>query len=108
MSATSRTRCCACETAIPYPGTKTTDREVPNSSAASSTEHCRMGFLPSSSAGLSCTLPKAPNSTLVIERFIARHMRMERMKPDDPSSEPVMIWILLSSMKPIAASVRPA
>jgi len=44
----------------------------------------------------------------VIERFIARHMRMERMNPEEPSSEPVMIWILLSSMNPIAASVRPA
>jgi len=93
---------------MPYPGTKTTDREVPRISAASSIETCRIGFFPSSSAGFSCTLPKAPKSTLVIERFIARHIRMERMNPEDPSKEPVMIWILLSSMNPIAASVSPA
>ena len=43
-----------------------------------------------------------------MDRFIARHIRMERMNPDDPSSDPVMIWILLSSMNPIAASVSPA
>ena len=30
------------------------------------------------------------------------------MNPEDPSNDPVMIWILLSSMNPIAASVRPA
>ena len=67
-----------------------------------------MGFFAASPAGSSCTLPNAPKSTLVIERFIARHIRMDRMKPEEPSNDPVMIWILLSSMKPIAASVRPA
>jgi len=35
-------------------------------------------------------LPKAPNSTFVIERFIARHIRIERMKPEKVSV-PAMI-----------------
>jgi hypothetical protein len=31
---------------------------------------------------VSDTLPKAPNITFVIERFIARHINTERMKPE--------------------------
>ena len=54
------------------------------------------------------TLPKAPNSTFIAERFIARHMSIASRKPEVPSSEPVMIWILFISTKPIAASARPA
>jgi hypothetical protein len=53
-------------------------------------------------------LPKAPKSTFIAERFIARHMRSERRKPDVPSSEPVMIWILFMSTKPMDASASPA
>ena len=54
------------------------------------------------------TLPKAPKSTFIAERFMARHMSSDSRKPDVPSSEPVMIWILFMSTKPMAASARPA
>ncbi len=37
----------------------------------------------SPSAFACCTWPKAPNSTLVNERFIALHMMMERIRPLD-------------------------
>ena len=32
-----------------------------------------------------------PNSTFVNERFIALHMMIERIRPDEPSSAPAMI-----------------
>ncbi len=54
------------------------------------------------------TLPKAPKSTFIAERFMARHISSESRKPEVPSSEPVMIWILFMSTKPMAASARPA
>ena len=54
------------------------------------------------------TWPKAPNSTLANERFIALHMMIERIKPDEPSSAPAAISSLLSSTKPIATADRPA
>ena len=47
-------------------------------------------------------------STLVNERFIARHMMIDRMKPLEPSSAPAVISSLLSSTKPIATADRPA
>src|SRR5882672_10849624 len=53
-------------------------------------------------------LPKAPNSTFVIERFIARHIRIERMNPEKPSKVPAMISTLFESTKPVAAEARPA
>ena len=57
---------------------------------------------------LACTWPNAPNSTLVNERFIARHMMIDRIKPLEPSSAPAVISSLLSSTKPIATADRPA
>ena len=62
----------------------------------------------SPAAAVACTWPKAPNSTLVNERFIALHMMIERISPDDPSSAPAMISSLFSSTKPIATADRPA
>jgi hypothetical protein len=53
-------------------------------------------------------LPKAPKSTFVIERFIARHIRIERIRPENPSSVPAMIRTLLERAKPVAAEARPA
>ena len=53
-------------------------------------------------------VPNAPNSTLLNERFMARHMMTERMKPDDPSSAPATISSLLSSAKPMALADKPA
>ena len=42
------------------------------------------------------------------ERFIARHMMIDRISPDDPSSAPAMISSLFCSTKPIATAARPA
>ena len=39
---------------------------------------------------------------------MARHMSKDKRNPLVPSSEPVMIWILFMSTKPMAASARPA
>ena len=55
-----------------------------------------------------CTCPKAPKSTLVKERFMARHMMMERIRPEDPSSAPAVTSSLLSRTKPMATAARPA
>ncbi len=52
--------------------------------------------------------PTPPNSTLANERFIALHIRIDRMRPDEPSSAPAMMSSLLLSTKPIAAADRPA
>ena len=55
-----------------------------------------------------CTWPNAPNSTFVNERFIARHMMIERIRPDDPSSAPAVMSSLFSITNPIATAARPA
>ena len=55
-----------------------------------------------------CSWPKAPNSTLVNERFMAFDMLTERMKPDAPSSAPAMISSLLLRTNPMAAAESPA
>ena len=57
---------------------------------------------------VACTWPNAPNSTLVNERFIARHMMIERIRPDDPSSAPAVMSSLFSSTNPIATADSPA
>src|SRR5436190_24368548 len=53
------------------------------------------------------SLPKAPNNTLVNERFIALLIKIDRMKPDAPSSEPEMIRMTLPMAKPVAHEARP-
>ena len=55
-----------------------------------------------------CTCPNAPKSTLVNDRFIARHMITDRIRPDDPSSAPAVMSTLFSSTKPIATADSPA
>ena len=84
-------------------------RAVSKSTAVSSGVMLRTVPLASAAAVASSsdTLPKAPNSTFIAERFIARHMSSDSRKPEVPSSEPVMIWILFISTKPIAASASP-
>ena len=54
------------------------------------------------------TAPNPPKRTLVMERFMALHMRTERMKPEKPSSVPAMMSTLLPRTKPVAAAARPA
>src|SRR2546428_8700412 len=48
------------------------------------------------------TVPNAPNSTFENDRFIARHMMIERIRPLDPSSAPAVTRSFESSTKPIA------
>ena len=55
-----------------------------------------------------CTWPNAPKSTLANDRFIARHMMIERIRPDEPSSVPAAIKRLFFKTKPIATAERPA
>src|SRR5262249_60879105 len=55
-----------------------------------------------------CACPNAPNSTFVNDRFMARHMMIERMRPEDPSSAPAVMSNLFSSTQPIATAERPA
>jgi len=62
---------------------------------------CRAG-------GVRLHFANAPENDVNAERFIARHIRIDKRSPDVPSSEPVMIWILFMSTKPMAASARPA
>ena len=42
------------------------------------------------------------------DRFIARHMITDRMKPDDPSSAPAVMSSLFCSTNPIATAESPA
>ena len=62
----------------------------------------------STAPATACTWPNAPNSTLVNERFIARHMMIDRIRPDEPSSAPAVMSSLFSSTNPIATADRPA
>ena len=52
--------------------------------------------------------PKAPNSTLANERFMAWLIRIDRIKPLAPSSAPAMISTLFCKAKPVADEARPA
>src|SRR6266540_2848025 len=54
-------------------------------------------------AAASGAAPNAPKSTFVKERFIARLMMIERMKPEAPSSAPAMTRTLLPMANPVGA-----
>ena len=49
----------------------------------------------------------APSRTFISERFIALHMIRVRIKPEAPTSEPVMMRMLLSSTNPVEAAASP-
>src|SRR6266446_2734079 len=90
---------------MPYPGMITTLRACSSSCAAPSTVSCFHSFCsPAARAG--CAFPNAPNRTFVNERFMARHMMIERMRPLDPSSAPAVTSSLLSRTNPIATADR--
>ena len=92
---------------MPYPGTMTTVSACPMISAASAAL-ALFTVLPSSPPAASCAEPKAPKSTLLKLRFMALHMMIERIRPDDPSKAPAIISKVLSSTKPMATAERPA
>ena len=52
-------------------------------------------------------MPKAPNTTFAIERFIAAPIIRVSIMPEAPTSAPEMIRALLCSTKPVAAAARP-
>ena len=52
--------------------------------------------------------PKAPKSTLLKLRFIALHMTIERISPEEPSNAPAMMSSVLSKTKPMATADNPA
>ena len=58
-------------------------------------------------ADAAVSLPNAPNSTFVNERFIALLIRIDRMKPDAPSSEPLMMRMTLPIANPVAHDASP-
>jgi hypothetical protein len=78
-----------------------------NCIAASSSEISRI-TPPVSFEASAITEPNPPNSTLVIERFIALHISTDRINPEKPSSVPAMISTLLPSTNPVAAAASPA
>jgi len=94
---------------MPYPGTTTTFSLPANRAAACAGLSDRTVPLaelvaPAAPAGL----PKAPKRTLVIGRFIALHIKMDRISPEAPSRVPAMTKILLSRANPVAAPASPA
>ena len=62
---------------------------------------------PLGSAGWPSAVPKPPNTTFKMDRFIARHMLMERIAPEAPTSAPVTMSRSFASMKPAAAAAQP-
>src|ERR1051325_8757274 len=82
---------------MPYPGITTTRLACSSSCAAPSTDSCFHAFC-SPVAFVFATVPNAPNSTLVNERFIARHMMIERMSPLDGSSGLILSIIMCRAM----------
>ncbi len=85
----------------------TTRLACSSSWAAPSTVSCFHAFC-SPTVVVFCTVPNAPNNTLVNDRFIARHMMIDRIKPLEPSSAPAVTSSLLLSTKPMATAESPA
>ena len=92
---------------MPYPGMMTTSRACSSNCAAPSIDSCFHSFC-SAITLVFCTVPNAPNSTFVNERFMARHMMIDRISPLEPSRAPAVTSSRLSSTKPIATAERPA
>src|SRR6059036_1564939 len=86
-----------------------TDRMLSNRTVSSSGVMLRTVPIASAAGPTSCfsILPNAPNRTFIAERFMALHISSESWKPEVPSSEPVIIWILFISTKPMEASDMP-
>ena len=111
ISASSRTWCCACATANPYPGTNITDWAYPRTIAASGASIERTGLsavvAPVPGAPDESATPNPPNMTFANDLFMARVMILVSMSPDAPTSEPAMISMLFSSANPAAAAAIP-
>src|SRR5512140_614265 len=85
-----------------------TRRALSRIDAASSGDAERTGLVLACAALASCACPKAPNSTLAKERFIALHMITDRMRPEEALTAPAIISRRFSRAKPIAAQAAPA
>src|SRR5713226_4751636 len=75
--------------------------------AASSALPLLTGFFSPSAAASLVSPPKPPRITLKNERFIALHMMYDRIAPEEPTSDPAMISIGLSSENPMPAAAQP-
>ena len=82
---------------MPYPGTMMTllafersaARLAASISVTSPCEPCALG------AGVAPdSVPKPPKTTFQMERFMASHMMMLRIAPEEPTSAPVMMSAL--------------
>ena len=108
-SCSSRQTCCACATAMPYPGMITTELAYASCTAASSGVMLLGSFASPFAADFAAgAAPNAPKMMFANERFIAFDIMSERMKPPAPSSAPAMISTLLPIANPVALAARPA
>jgi len=110
-SASSRTLCCACATASPYPGTTMTFCAYPSRMAASSALIERIDRPSSVAAAVAAppagAAPNAPKSTFPRERFMAFDMSRVRMVPEAPTSVPATMRSWFPRVKPAIATARP-
>ena len=58
-------------------------------------------------AAVPLSVPNPPNSTLKMERFMPLHMMYDRIAPDAPTREPVMISARFWIVNPIPAAAQP-
>ena len=79
----------------------------PSRNATSSADPDLTAFCAESPATVPSPAPKPPRTTLKNDRFIAWHMMYDRIAPDEPTSDPAMINIELSSEKPMPAAAQP-
>src|SRR6056300_1380502 len=108
VSTISLKACCACATAIPYPGTIITDEAFFIKKAASSafplfTDLCSLYCVETD-----CSVaPNPPKITLKNDLFIPLHIMYERIAPYEPTNAPVIIKAVFSKVKPIPAAAQP-
>ena len=108
VSTISLKACCACATAIPYPGTIITEDAFFIKKAASSAFPFLTGFCSLLWLVDDCSVaPKPPKITLKNDLFIPLHIIYERIAPDEPTNAPVIIKAVFSKVKPIPAAAQP-
>ena len=107
MSTISLKACCACATAIPYPGTIITEEAFFIKKAASSALPLFTGLCSLLVPSCLVMAPNPPNITLKNDLFIPLHIIYESIAPDDPTKAPVMIKAVFSKANPIPAAAQP-
>mmetsp|Transcript_24563 Transcript_24563/g.62534 ORF Transcript_24563/g.62534 Transcript_24563/m.62534 type:complete len:311 (-) Transcript_24563:257-1189(-) len=98
--------CWALATAMPYPGTITTDCALLSMPAAS----CAVIFVASpvtSSISAPADSPNPPINTSARLRFIAAHIMYDRMAPDAPTKDPAISSSLFETISPAKTPANP-